>query len=171
LTYLDLNDTLSHKDETQSHMINAKFKNKISEEQAKYCSYLEKNGLRITKGREKVFEQVMNAHGHFAPEEILKHCQECNINVSRATIYRSIRELLESGVIRLTAFGEKHQHFEHLYDEKPHHHARCIRCSDMIEFKDLGEDKVYQKVLDDKGFKVLGHEMHFYGICQKCQND
>jgi len=111
---------------------------KISAERSKYSRYLGRNGLRITKGRSRVFDTIMNAHGHFAPEEILKICQESNIKVSRATIYRSISELLEYGVIRLTAFGEKHQHFEHLYDEKPHHHARCIRCSQIIEFQDLG---------------------------------
>jgi len=143
---------------------------KISAERSRYSGFLEKNGFKFTLGRSRVFETVMKAHGHFAPEEIVKICQKNKTKVSRATIYRSITELLESGVIRLTAFGEKHHHFEHLYDAKPHHHARCIRCSEIIEFKDLGEDKVYHKVLTTKGFKVLGHEMHFYGICQKCQN-
>jgi len=146
-----------------------KEKPKVSAERSKYLAYLNKNGMRITKGRLTVFETVMNTHGHFTPEEILKICQKNKTTVSRATIYRSINELLESGVIRLTAFGKKHQNFEHLYDEAPHHHARCVRCSDIIEFKDLGEDKVYQKVLLERGFKVLGHEMHFYGICQKCR--
>ncbi len=101
---------------------------KILSEQKKYIRYLERNHLRLSKGRSMVFEMAMNAHGHFAPEEIVKTCQQNKTKVSRATIYRSIKELLESGVIRLTAFGEKHQHYEHLYDEKPHHHARCIKC-------------------------------------------
>jgi len=139
-------------------------KRKILDEQKKYSKYLEKSGLRLSRGRSKVFEMVMNAHGHFAPEEIVKVCQKNKTKVSRATIYRSIRELLESGIIRLTAFGEKHQHFEHLYDEKPHHHARCIRCGIMIEFLDKNEDAVYRPFLENKNFHILGHEMHFYGI-------
>ena len=148
-----------------------KYRIKILEEQKKYNRYLEKNSLRITRGRARVFETVMNAHGHFAPEEIVKICQKNKTKVSRATIYRSINELLESGVIRLTAFGEKHQHFEHLYDEKPHHHARCIKCGIIIEFPDKNEDAVYQPFLESKNFHVLGHKMYFYGICSNCNGE
>jgi len=154
--------------DTLSHIMTLKSKTKILEEQEKYSRYLEKNGLRFSKGRLRVFEMVMSAHGHFAPEEILKISEDKYVNVSRATIYRSIHELLESGVIRLTAFGEKHQHFEHLYDEKPHHHARCIKCGVMIEFPDRNEDAVYRPTLEHQGFHILGHEMHFYGFCSKC---
>jgi len=142
--------------------------NKIAKEREKFKEYLTKAGLKLTNGRAIVFEEVMDAHGHFAPEELAKQCKCNNRKVSRATVYRSLHELLEAGVVRKTAFGEKHHHFEHIYDEKPHHHARCIRCGSMIEFADLGEDKVYKPILEKEGFKILGHEMHFYGICKKC---
>lgn len=136
----------------------------IQKEQKRFEAYLHKNGLKLTKGRKAVFNEAMSSHGHFAAEEIAKQCQK----VSRATVYRSLRDMLEAGIIRETAFGEKHHHYEHMYDEKPHHHARCIRCGSMIEFPDLKEDKIYHPILKKEGFKVLGHEMHFYGICQKC---
>lgn len=142
---------------------------KILKEQKKYHRYLGDNGLRITKGRLKVFAAVMDAHGHFAPEELVKQCEENSQDVSRATIYRCLKELLEVGIIRETAFGEKHHHYEHIYDEKPHHHAKCIKCGSFTEFSDLGEDKIYHPILKKEGFQVIGHEMHFYGICKSCQ--
>jgi Fur family ferric uptake transcriptional regulator len=141
----------------------------ILKEQSKLEQYLLKKGLRVSRGRLGVFKEVMRAHGHFSAEEIAKTCEHHKPKVSRATVYRALREMLEAGVVRGTAFGEKHQHFEHVYDEKPHHHARCIRCSDLIEFPDLNEDVRYHPILEKEGFKVLGHEMHFYGICRKCQ--
>ena len=113
---------------------------KIQSEQKKYEEYLQGRGLRLTKGRKYVFDEVMEAHGHFAPEELVKQCADSpKVSVSRATIYRSLQELREAGIVRETAFGEKHTHFEHCYDEKPHHHARCIRCGTYIEFPDLAE--------------------------------
>jgi len=142
----------------------------IKNEQNRFERFLNKNSLKLTAGRRIVFDEVMCAHGHFAAEELVKQCKTNKRIVSRATVYRSLRYLLEAGIIRETAFGEKHHHFEHIYDEKPHHHARCIRCGDMIEFPDLKEDKVYKPILEKHGFTVLGHEMHFYGICKKCQS-
>jgi len=140
----------------------------ITQEQEKFESHLKQTGLKLTGGRKIVFIEVMNAHGHFAAEELVKRCNKKIRKVSRATIYRSLKELLEAGIIRETAFGEKHQHFEHVYDERPHHHAQCIKCKEFIEFPDLGEDKIYKPFLEKHGFQVLGHEMHFYGICRTC---
>ena len=142
----------------------------VRSEERKFERYLKSNRLRLTRGRRAVFKEVMVAHGHFGIEDLIKQCRHHKQKVSRATIYRYIQELLVAGVIRETAFGEKHQHYEHMYDETKHHHARCVRCKDQVEFPDLEEDKMYAKIIKDLGFHVLGHEMHFYGICQTCQN-
>ncbi len=142
---------------------------KIDAEQEKLEHFLKRTGLKLSSGRIKVFKMVMNAHGHFAAEEIVKFCKQSHTKVSRATVYRSLHEMLEAGIIRETAFGEKHHHFEHMYDEKPHHHARCIRCSKIIEFPDMKEDRVYVPFLQKQGFQILGHEMHFYGVCKECK--
>lgn len=142
---------------------------KIKEEKDKFSAYLDKEGLRMSPGRRKVFDMVMKLHGHFSSEELAAECQRGEEKVSRATVYRTVKELLEAGVIRETAFGDKHQNYEHLYDEKPHHHARCTRCGCFIELPDLNEDKLYEPILEEKGFQMLGHEMHFYGICKECR--
>lgn len=140
----------------------------IKNEQKRFGDYLGTSRVKFTRGRQTVFEEAMKAHGHFAAEDLVKQCQKHKRKVSRATIYRSLIEMLEAGILRKTAFGEKHQHFEHIYDEKPHHHARCLRCHSIFEFPDKKEDNLYQPILRKMGFHVLGHEMHFYGICQKC---
>ena len=145
------------------------YQSAISEEKTKFHNFLKRSGLKLTSGRAAVFEEVMTAHGHFAPEELVKKCRKNKRNVSRATVYRSLQDLLEAGIIRKTAFGEKHDHYEHIYDEKPHHHAKCLRCGAFVEFDDKGEDKIYRPILEKMGFKILGHEMHFYGICKNCQ--
>ena len=140
----------------------------LHQERKKFSNYLDRAGLKLSRARAAVFDEAMKSHGHFAAEELVKQCRENHRHVSRATIYRSLRELLATGVIRETAFGEKHQHYEHVYDEKLHHHARCIRCNGVIEFPCRREDNPYLGALEKKGFQVLGHEMHFYGICREC---
>ena len=144
-------------------------KHKLSKEKEKFQAYLGRGRLTMTPGRAKVFDEAMDAHGHFTAEELAKLCGEKK-RVSRATVYRALKELLEAGIIRETAFGDKHHHFEHVYDEKPHHHAQCVRCHKFLQFPDLKEDEVYRPYLERQGFKIIGHEMHFYGICSACQN-
>ena len=140
----------------------------FDQERIKFIQYLTQSGLNMSRTREIIFSEAMNAHGHFTAEELAKVCVKKNRG-SRATVYRVLRELLEAGIVRETAFGDKHHHFEHVYDEKPHHHAQCIRCHEFLQFPDFKEDEVYRPYLEKQGFKIIGHEMHFYGICKKCQ--
>ena len=142
----------------------------ITHEKKRFEDYLDSAGLRLTEGRSVVFQEAMRFHGHFAPEELAKKCKRNSQKVSRATVYRGIKELLEAGIIRETAFGEKHKIYEHLYDEKPHHHTRCIRCHHILEFPDNDAEQVYKPILEKHGFQILGHEVHFYGLCKHCQN-
>lgn len=142
-----------------------------SNERRKLGSHLAGQGLKFSRAREAIFWEVMDAHGHFTAEELVKHCTSNKRGVSRATIYRCLKEMLEAGVIRETAFGEKHHHFEHVYDEKLHHHARCIHCYEVIEFPCLQEYKKYLLFLKRQDFHSLGHEVHFYGICKKCRGE
>ncbi|VAX37076.1 hypothetical protein MNBD_UNCLBAC01-1597 [hydrothermal vent metagenome] len=144
-------------------------KQKILKEKLRFQEYLDKRKIKFTHGRQVVFDEIMQAHGHFSIEEFIKQCKNNKRQVSRATIYRTLRELLEACVIRETAYGEKHNHYEHLYDEEPHHHARCLRCSGVIEFPEMHEDRIYNTFLENKGFEILGHEMHFYGLCKNCK--
>jgi len=141
----------------------------IHNERTKFSGYLAQARRRVSRGREVIFDEVMRSHGHFTAEELVKECLHKKLKVSRPTIFRVLHDLLEAGIIRETAFGDKHRHFEHVYDEKPHHHAQCVRCHRFIEFPDRKEDKVYHSYLKKQEFKILGHEMHFYGICKTCQ--
>ena len=86
----------------------------IEKERSKLENHLKKNGLKSSRVREVVFHEVLNAHGHFTAEELAKRCLKHQ--VSRATVYRALREFLMGGIIRETAFGDKHHHFEHIYD-------------------------------------------------------
>ena len=142
----------------------------LQKELSKYESYLKAEGLRFSRGRQIVFHQALKKHGHFTAEEMAKICAGLKPAVSRATVYRTLHEILEAGVIRGTAFGDKHQHYEHLYDEKKHHHAQCVRCHQFIEFPDFNEESRYHPILEKQGFKIIGHEMHFYGICKNCRD-
>ncbi len=141
----------------------------LERERNKFTSFLERTGKKMSPARLTVFNAAMRAHGHFTAEDLMKAMEKVKGGVSRATVYRSLHDLLEAGVIRETAYGEKHIFYEHLYDEKAHHHARCIHCHGVIEFPALGIDEKYETMLCRKGFKVLGHEIHFYGICRNCQ--
>lgn len=136
-------------------------------ERQKFANYLKAKRLRFTTGRALVLKAVLETHGHFSCEDLVKQFKDRKGHASRATIYRAVNELLEAQIIRQTAFGKKHNNYEHVYDEKPHHHAYCLRTGKFFELPDLGEETKYLPILEKMGFEVLGHEVHFYGISKE----
>ena len=138
-------------------------------EREKFLSYLSSEGLRASRGRMLIFDTAFHLHGHFSTELLIKKLNEKKLKLSRSTVYRCIKELLSAKIIRYTAFGQKHQNYEHTYDNKVHHHAYCIKTGEYFELPDLEEEKIYLPILKKMGFELLGHEIHFYGISKKAR--
>ena len=143
--------------------------NDYQSEREFFLSYLKLEGLRASRGRMLVFDEVFYLHGHFSTELLIKKLNEKKLKLSRSTVYRCVKELLAARVIRCTAFGEKHQNYEHVYDVKAHHHAYCIKTGKHFALPELEEEKVYLPILEKLGFEVLGHEIHFYGISKEAK--
>ena len=70
-----------------------------------FSSYLTSKGLRVTGQRRGIFDAIFIQKGHFTAEQLLDRARELDDTVSRATIYRSLPLLYESGIIREVDVG------------------------------------------------------------------
>ncbi|MEC8013888.1 MAG: transcriptional repressor [Verrucomicrobiota bacterium] len=68
-------------------------------------------GLRMTGQRKGVFEALFKQSGHFTAEQLLKDAQSLDDTVSRATVYRCLPLLVESGVIRKIDVGQDNKFY------------------------------------------------------------
>jgi Fur family transcriptional regulator, ferric uptake regulator len=138
-------------------------------EKKKLEDFLKRKKLRLTGERTVLLEEILKTHGHFSAEEVTKKVSIKNLTISRASVYRNLNILTLAGIIRETAYGEKHKHYEHIYDEELHHHARCIVCHAVTELPCHRCEKNMENVLEKHGFQVISHELIFYGLCAECR--
>ena len=89
--------------------------------------------------------------------------------ISKATIYRTIPLLLESGLIQEAYFEDGHLHYEHIYGHEHHCHLRCLDCGKVVEFTEEIVKDVEEKVGEIYDFLVTGHKLEVYGHCGKCK--
>ena len=61
-------------------------------------AFFASKGLRFTKQREAVTTLIFRTHEHFRPEELCERLRKSDSSASRATIYRTILHLVESGM-------------------------------------------------------------------------
>ena len=124
---------------------------------------LEDRGYRVTRPRRELIDLLGRKQEGFSAEEV---CGELP-SVGRATVYRSIRLLLEAGVIcklMLPNGGSKYS----LARGEHHHHTVCVMCGNVSEFRDSTVERVLRTIGADIPGEIVGHRMEFYIVCQDC---
>ncbi len=116
-----------------------------------------------------VLEAVNKFRCHATADEIYDELVKEHPSISRATVYRNLQRLCESGEIHRIEIPGGADRFDHLCHE--HYHVRCTRCGrvsdvDMDYIADLE-----RSIRDTHGFVLKGHDIVFKGICPECQKD
>jgi Fur family ferric uptake transcriptional regulator len=133
-----------------------------------FRDYVQSKGLKFTPERQAILNHVFECHGHFEAEELLIDMRKSNKRVSKATIYRTLALLVNSGLLREVIFGEKHAHYEHVYGHEHHEHLVCIGCGKIIEFTDERIEKFQEEICIVNKFKAESHKFQIMGYCVDC---
>ena len=76
-----------------------------------FREFLAKKGLRVTNQRLAIFDAAYQNPDHFTAEELLEHARAIDKSVSRATVYRSLPILTESGLVREIDVGKDYKFY------------------------------------------------------------
>ena len=131
-------------------------------------SYLELNRHRKTPERFTILDAVYSMTGHFSLEELGdKLAGEYNFPVSRATLYNTLRLLIELRLVVRHRFQSTTK-YEACYDNNSHCHQICTMCGKVTEVKSQG---VIDAINDmpTRRFHKDGFTLYVYGICSLCQ--
>lgn len=136
----------------------------------KFREFLTTRGKRLTQEREIIIREIYSVHEHFDAEQIVDQLSkpQDGRRVSRATIYRTIDQLEEAGIIRNVARSNDRKIFEHDYGYPQHDHFICEKCSELIEFRNEEISALLEKVASELGFRMTGHRLEAHGICAAC---
>jgi Fur family ferric uptake transcriptional regulator len=139
----------------------------IHKELANFSNYLKKKGLKITNQRLLVAEKIFNLETHFTVDSLFDMLKDRRGEISRATIYRIVSLLVESGQITEYHFGQNVKYYEHVPARKHHDHIVCVDCGLIEEFIDQNIEKIQLEIAARFGFDLADHSMTLYGSCQQ----
>ena len=143
-----------------------------------FYEFLSEKGLRMTDQRKGVIEALFRQSGHFTAEDLLKDAQELEETVSRATLYRSLPLLVESGIIRKVDVGQDNKYYA-LNGQSDTFKAQVI-CSDCNKIQDVDAPFMewYGKTVSEKlGLQVQDQRLQVQAKCPdfqqsgQCDND
>jgi Fe2+ or Zn2+ uptake regulation protein len=125
------------------------------------------NGLKITPQRRAILELLADDDSHPTAEQVYQRILSVMPDVSRTTVYNTLRELSDLGeltpVLDLREDGQR-------YDTniEPHHHLYCVRCHKLIDI-DRDFEGLSLAPEELSGYQILSRQVTFYGVCPDCQ--
>jgi Fur family ferric uptake transcriptional regulator len=89
--------------------------------------------------------------------------------VGRASVYRTLEQLEELGLVQRVDLGRDSTAFERVDPTgHHHHHLVCNRCGRVLPFEDERLENAIHEVSAGDGFTIEGHEVTLRGTCDRC---
>jgi Fe2+ or Zn2+ uptake regulation protein len=88
----------------------------------------------------------------------------------QATVYRIVKNLISSGIIRQVDLRHNHGHYELADAKTHHHHVICRSCGRIEDAEACLSEKFKKEVLaHSKSFSTIDdHALEFFGVCNNC---
>ena len=127
---------------------------------------LDSAGYRRGGSRERVIEFLATRDCAVTAPEIDRELDQ----VGRASVYRTLEQLEELGLIQRVDLGGDSAAYERVDPAgHHHHHLVCTRCGRVLPFEDDRLESAIHEVEAGDGFRVEGHEVTLRGTCARCR--
>lgn len=135
----------------------------------KFREYLSSRSTpqRFTDQQKDLVEHIFAQHSHFDADQLLKDLEGNNADISRATVYRTLTKLVDSGMLRKLEIGTR-VFYEHDYGYPQHEHLMCKVCGKMIEFQHPAIEAAIAEIAAQQQFQMEGHTLVIQGTCLEC---
>lgn len=131
---------------------------------AVFRRFLKSRDLKYTQERADVLDAIIARDGAFEAEELLLDLRARGHDVSKATVYRTIRLLLDAGIITQSLFDAKQSHYELIYGREPRDFMVCMKSGRRIEFRSNELTELRNRICTELGWKPVGHRFQIFAI-------
>jgi len=133
--------------------------------EAALAAYLARSGLRVTRQRRAIAEAFFAHEGHPNIDELYSSIRARHPHIGQATVYRTLKLLVESGLAEPSRFGDGTTRYEAAQAGDHHDHLICIDCGHIVEFRDDDIERLQLEIAARNRFTVTDHKMVIYGSC------
>ena len=125
-----------------------------------------RHGMKITPQRQLLCSLVEEAHDHPTVEALHLRATQTMPTISLKTVYTTLGELAELGMIRLVALGTGSVRVDP--NPAPHAHFVCRACGRIVDHPLEPEADPGSALASDLGFVVEERDVIYRGRCAAC---
>ncbi len=119
-------------------------------------------GQKYTPERAQILDTLIRLDDLFDADQLQKSLKEDGFRVSKATIYRTLKLLLDAGIIQKVLYDSEQSHFQLAWGRRPRDLVIRIDTQEVIpvEIPELAD--IRERVCRRLGLKVAGHRLQIF---------
>jgi Fur family ferric uptake transcriptional regulator len=125
---------------------------------------LKAEGLKYTPERAQVLDTVLSFDGLFEAERVLDAVRKSGLRVSKATVYRTIKLLQESGIIQRALFDQEQTHYQVVYGKTPRDTIVRVDTGETLEVDIPELQALRDAVCRAHGLTAKGHRLTIFAV-------
>ena len=133
-----------------------------------FVEFLRLRGLRLTREREAIVDEVLRRRGHFDIETLIGSLKARGAKVSTASVYRTLPLMVECGLLSQVEARPSQSRYEPLSRKGHHDHMRCLGCDQIFEFYSEELERLQERICAERAFTGQAHTLEIRGLCRKC---
>ncbi len=134
----------------------------------RWRTYLADKHLNTTTQREAIVDHFLRTTDHISIDELLARVRKRHHKVGYATVYRTLKLLVDSGLAIERQFGDGQARYEVIGEH--HDHLICAKCGLILEFEDDEIERLQERIAQRLGgFSVIRHRHELYALCPKAR--
>ena len=149
----------------------------LEDVQDRFEIFLKEKGLRQTPQREGIVQTAFATKEHFTADELWERARQQDASTSRATVYRTLTLLVESGLLHEIDLGKENKHYDPNFLDHPHHnHLICTDCDKVVNLR--MSTSIFWKIASPDGWdssrrgkmiriEASCEELQRFGACSK----
>ncbi len=131
--------------------------------------YVREQGLNDTAPRRAVLIAALRMRSRFSAEDLVAELASGAEPVSRATVFRSLALLVDSGHLMRRDLDEGVARYE-AGGHCDHDHLVCSRCRKVTTFRSPSMRDVILRAARRNGFEVESVDLKLLGCCRDCRD-
>lgn len=131
--------------------------------------FLKRQGLKFTTERALILDAVLSKSGVFEADELFQEMRDAGHRVSKATIYRTLKHLLEANIIAEVLIDSRQAHYRLSFGKEPMGHLVCVETGKIIEFSAAELTKLRDQICKKHGYEPLSHRFVIYAVCPEAR--
>ncbi len=127
---------------------------------------LKSEGLKYTPERAQVLDTIIRFDAPFQAEQVLLSVRKAGFRVSKATVYRTIRLLLDAGIVQRLPLGDDDSFYHLVYGRRPCDMIIRTDTREMIAIDVPELEAIREAVCKARGLKVQGHRLYVFATAE-----